>query len=171
MLRWSGSVPPVQRITWEPWIFCVWNQISRRSASLHVSLSFWRLLRPTRIRRPAVSGTPWAGGPLEAGLLFAPAPKVAALRQLGTDVVEVLLQLRLLQLLHHALQIGELLPALFQLLRQDALRRLGLGILLEVAGGVLLRRQQRIQTDIQLGGSPPRSSSPPSRQVMPRSMR
>ena len=67
--------------------------------------------------------------------------------------VEVLLQLRLLQFLHHALQIGELLPALFQLLRQDALRRLGLGILLEVAGGVLLRRQQRIQTDIQLGAA------------------
>ena len=48
---------------------------------------------------------PRAGGPLEAGLLFAPAPEVAALRQLGTDVVEVLLQLRLLRRLPQRLHL------------------------------------------------------------------
>ena len=46
------SAPPVRRITWEPWIFCAWNQRSRLSARLSVSSSFCVLLRPTRMRKP-----------------------------------------------------------------------------------------------------------------------
>ena len=96
-------MPPVQRITWEPWIFWVWNQISRRSASLLVVLTVAAAHQNPQARRGAE--LPWTGGPLEAGLLFAPAPEVAALRQLGTDVVEVLLQLRLLRRLPQRLHL------------------------------------------------------------------
>ena len=63
---------------------------------------------------------------------------VPALRQLGADIVKVLLALRLLDLLQHTLQIGKLLPALGHQLRQHLFRRLGLVIALEVLGGILL---------------------------------
>ena len=94
---------------------------------------------------------PWPGGPLEAGLLFAPLADIAAVGELDADIVEVLLRFGLGQLLQNALQILQLLPALLQLGRQVLLRRFGLGVLLEVAGGILLRRQAHIQRDVDVG--------------------
>ena len=91
------------------------------------------------------------GGTLEPRLLFAPLADVATVGQLRADIVEVLLALRLLQFLHHALQIPQLLPALGQLLGQHLLGGLGLGILLEVPGGILLRGQAHIQRDVHSG--------------------
>lgn len=81
---------------------------------------------------------PGLGPALKARLLFPVGADVPALRQLGADIVKVLLALRLLDLLHHALQIGKLLPALGHQLRQHLFRRLGLIIALEVLGGILL---------------------------------
>ena len=94
---------------------------------------------------------PGLGGALEAGLLFAPSPQVAAVRQLRADIVEVLFRFGLRQLLQNALQILQLLPAPLQLGGQVLLRRLGLGVLLKVPGGILLRRQPDIQRDIHIG--------------------
>ena len=94
---------------------------------------------------------PWPGGPLEAGLLLAVTAEVAAVGELGADIVEVLLRFGLGQLLQNALKILQLLPALLQLGRQVLLRRFGLGVLLEVAGSVLLRRQAHIQRDVDVG--------------------
>ena len=48
----SGWLPSVHRITWEPWIFWVWNQMSLLKASLVVSRSFWVLFFPTEMRSP-----------------------------------------------------------------------------------------------------------------------
>ena len=81
---------------------------------------------------------PGLGLPLKARLLSPVGADVPALRQLGADIVKVLLALRLLDLLQHALQIGKLIPALGHQLRQHLFRRLGLVIALEVLGGILL---------------------------------
>ena len=81
---------------------------------------------------------PGLGLPLKTRLLPPVGSDVPALRQLGADIVKVLLALRLLDLLQHALQIGKLLPALGHQLRQHLFRRLGLVIALEVLGGILL---------------------------------
>ena len=94
---------------------------------------------------------PWPGGPLEAGLLFAPLADIAAVGELDADIVEVLLRFGLGQLLQNTLQILQLLPALLQLGRQVLLRRFGFGVLLEVAGGILLRRQAHVQRDVDVG--------------------
>ena len=81
---------------------------------------------------------PGLGLPLKARLLSPVGADVPALRQLGADIVKVLLALRLLDLLQYALQIGKLLPTLGHQLRQHLFRRLGLVIALEVLGGILL---------------------------------
>ena len=80
-------------------------------------------------------------------MLFAPAPDVAALGQLQSDVRKILLRLRLTDLLDHALQIGKLLPALSHELGEHLLRRLGLIILLKILRRILLGRQAHIQGD------------------------
>ena len=83
---------------------------------------------------------PGLAGPLEGGLLpVSASAEIASVGQLGPDVVEVLLALCQRQLLLDALQIHQLGAALFHLLRQVFLRRFGLGIFLEILGGVFLR--------------------------------
>ena len=91
------------------------------------------------------------GGTLEPRLFFAPLADVAAISQFRADVVKVLLAFRLLQFLYHTFQIPQLFPSLCQLLCQHFLSRLGLGILLEVPGGILLRGQAHIQRDVHSG--------------------
>ena len=49
----SASAPSQRMTTWLPWLFCTWSQRSPFRAVFSVSWSFWRLLRPTRISKPA----------------------------------------------------------------------------------------------------------------------
>ena len=85
------------------------------------------------------------------GLLSALCPEVAAVSQLGADVVEVLLGFGQCQLLKDTFQIGQLHPRLFQLRRDVLLRRFCLGVFFEILRRVLLRRQPHIQRDIHVG--------------------
>ena len=87
-------------------------------------------------------------GPGRAADLLLPLPaEEARVPQLSPDVQEVLLRLRPVQLLQHALDIVQVPAGNGHLLRQVLLRRLGLGVALVVFGGVLLGRQQRVQGD------------------------
>ena len=48
-----GCLPWVTSTVWEPGMFLVWNQMSLLLAVFKVSLSFWRLLRPTSTVNPS----------------------------------------------------------------------------------------------------------------------
>ena len=51
----SGTVSPRLMTTqWLPGAFCTWNHRSLPRAVCSVSLSFWVLLRPTRISNPSL---------------------------------------------------------------------------------------------------------------------
>ena len=48
------SSPRLKTTTWLPGAFCTWTHRSLPRAVCRVSLSFWTLLRPTRISKPSV---------------------------------------------------------------------------------------------------------------------
>jgi len=64
----SGCLPSSQRMTWEPWSFWVWSQMSRWSASFSVRRSFWRLFLPTSTEKP--EAVPKAQGAAGGGVWF-----------------------------------------------------------------------------------------------------
>ena len=121
MLCASGRPPPVDSMTWEPWIFWVWNHRSHFSAVLVVRRSFCRLLRPTKIGNPAEERN-------SRGLLG----------QFGADIVEILLGLSLRQLLQNTLQVLQFSTGSGQLLREVFFRGLGFCIFFEVFSGIFL---------------------------------
>lgn len=118
MLCASGRPPPVDSMTWEPWIFWVWNHRSHFSAVLVVRRSFCRLLRPTKSairRRNGTPGACWGAGRAAFPTLGA---EIAAVGQFGADVIEILLGLGLRQLLQNTLQVLQFSTGSGQLLRE-----------------------------------------------------
>ena len=72
-----GCLPPVTMIVWEPGIFLVCSQMSLLLACFKVSLSFCRLLRPTRIRNPSLDTN--SKGAKAPAAFFYPAPPSGSL--------------------------------------------------------------------------------------------
>ena len=90
---------------------------------------------------------PGTADPFEFLLPLTLAAQVSGVPQLVADVDEVLLRLRLRDLLQNALQILQIPAGNGHLLPEIPLRRLGLRIPLIVFGGVLLGSEQRVQLD------------------------
>ena len=85
---------------------------------------------------------------------FALAPQqaqITLLRQLRTQLFQIVLIFRTAQRIQHAVQIHQFLPSLGNLLRQDLLRRACFLIRLIIALGVLRRRQTDIQRNVYCG--------------------
>ena len=128
---------------------CVWNQRSDFPASLQVVLGIV----------PAHGDTQSGGGTELHGLRLLPLhrlfplllrPEISPVLQLLPNFVQIPLTLRSLQGFQHALQIVQLASPLLQLLGQNGVRRLRLGIFLIVFRRILLRRQERVEGDRQL---------------------
>ena len=139
MLCASGRPPPVDSMTWEPWIFWVWNHRSHFSAVLVVRRSFCRLLRPTKIGNPAEERNSRGLLGRWEGLLFPTlGAEIAAVGQFGADVIEILLGLSLCQLLQNTLQVLQFSTGSGQLLCEVFFRGLGFCIFFEVFSGIFL---------------------------------
>ena len=85
--------------------------------------------------------------------LFAALAQVTALHQLGADVVEILLRLRLIDLLTDTFQIGKLGISLFYLLRQYFFGGFRLGVLFEIPVGIFPWGQAHVQGDLNGGAA------------------
>ena len=96
------------------------------------------------VARAEFQRLPLPAAPLRASFRRA---EISLPGQLGADLVQVALAGGAAQLLEHGVQVGELLPALFDLYRKNFLRRFRLSVFLVIFLGVLRGRQERVERD------------------------